>query len=792
MLVSQDWLHDWVKTDLEPQQLADSLSLAGLEVGGIQEFHPLSPKIVVGEILAAESHPRAEKLRICSVAVGRTRALKIVCGAPNARVGLKSPVALIGAELPGGIRITKTRIRDIVSSGMLCSSAELGLGDDAAGILELDADATTGESLNQYLKLEDRVLDIDLTPNRGDCLCISGISREVATLHGAQRKVPRLKAVQALSRSRLPIDIEAPEDCPRYVGRVIQGIDISAKTPDWIRERLRKSGLRGISLAVDITNYVMLELGQPMHAFDLDRIQRGIVVRHAREGEEMDLLDGSHAKIESGTLLIADHKGPVALAGIMGGADTAISDQTRNILLESACFRPGAIAGRARTLGMQTDASHRFERGVDPQLQIIAIHRATELLIAAAGGTPGPVLDECSKTHLPKRHEITLRRERLSLMLGITVSDRKVEKILTLLGMSVRALRKGWRVKPPSHRSDIEGEHDLIEEVARIFGYDNIPEVSPRAEPGRGLRHESLLPQHRFKAFLVDHDYREVITYSFVDPKLQRMLEPKLSGITLKNPIASNMAVMRNSLWPGLITAFGENYRRQQRRIRLFETGHVFLTKKAMRKESARIGGIVSGPLARNDWSGNSRYYDFYDIKADVEGLLTLGGCREKFSFVAANHPALHPGQTARIKRGSASIGWLGALHPGLQREMEIDQPVFLFELELESLAESRVPSFAAVSKFPATTRDLSIVIENGVDAGQLQSVIQKSAGKLLMDLELFDIYQGKGVPAGHKSLSYTLTLQDSSSNLTDAEIEEAISRILTAIENRVGGKLRS
>ncbi|MFT5115620.1 MAG: phenylalanyl-tRNA synthetase beta chain [Parasphingorhabdus sp.] len=792
MLVSELWLREWVRPDIDTQTLSQSLTLAGLEVGGIESTAIVSPKIVVGKIRSIESHPKADKLRICTMDVGRSRALKIVCGAPNARENLVTAVALIGAELPGGLKISKTTIRDVVSSGMLCSSSELGLDEDSAGIMELDSTASLGVSLNEHLLLEDTVLDVDLTPNRSDCLCVSGIAREISVLHNTRFFPPKLKVTKPGSKTGLPIEIKIPEDCPRFVGRAITGIDLNAKTPDWIKQKIRKSGSRPISLAVDITNYVMLELGQPMHAFDLDKLDQGIIVRHSHPGEELDLLDGSHIKIAPGTLLITDHSGPVALAGIMGGASTAISGDTTNIFLEAACFRPGAIAGRARALGMHTDASHRFERGVDPVLQESAIQRATDLLISVAGGIPGPVLTKVSSKDLPKSVDIFLRRERLDLMLGISVADRRVEKILTKLGMSVRKLRKGWRVRPPTHRYDISGEHDLIEEVARIFGYDNIPEVAPNSATGARSGYENTLPEDRLKSYLVDRDYREAITYSFIDPELQKQIDPENKPILLRNPIAANMSVMRTSLWPGLLTALDSNIRRQQRRVRLFESGHVFLTNKGKRQEPSKIAAITYGVASRQTWQNDSRLVDFFDLKGDLEGLIGLTGCTNEFKFVAGNHPALHPGQCSQIKRQNRIVGWIGALHPKLQNDLEMDQPVYLFEMELDGLKQSRVPEYTAVSKFPTTTRDLSILVDEEIRAGELHQTILTAGGKRLINLELFDVYRGKGVEKGKKSLSYTLTLQDSSRNLTDVEIEEATDKIMLVVGKKLNGKLRT
>ena len=791
MLVTKSWLESWVRLPANLDDAVERLTLAGLEVGGVETMAAVSPKVVIGEIVSIEPHPRSDKLGICAVNVGRHRNLSIVCGAPNAREGLKTAVALIGAELPGGIKISKTRIRDIVSSGMMCSSAELGLDDDREGIMELDDSVPNGMLLNEHLELPDKVIDIDLTPNRGDCLSVAGVARELSVLFGVPLGGPKLKPVRGAGRARFPVTVKVAEDCPRYAGRVIEGIDVNARTPDWIRERLRKVGLRPISLAVDITNYVMMEIGQPMHAFDLDRLSRGIVVRHSRKGEEIDLLDGSHVAIPAGTLLIADQRGPVALAGIMGGANSAISDGTRNILLEAACFRSGAIASRARQLGMQTDASYRFERGVDPELQVVAIHRATELLLSAAGGRAGPIVDECDRRLLPGKSEITLRRERLRTMLGTTIPDSDVERVLSRLGMKVRDLRTGWRVTAPSRRYDIEGEHDLVEEVARVIGYDNIPAMPPVLAPVEGIHDESRLDATRLKHALVDRDFREIITYSFVDPELQARVEPDRRVIPLKNPIASNMAVMRTSLWPGLLQSVVANYRRQQRRLRLFEAGHVFLVDGGGTRESMRIGGALTGPWRRDDWS-ESRDVDYFDMKGDVESLLALGGEFDSYTVVTGKHAALHPGQAARVTRSGKTVGYMGRIHPRLQRQLEIERPVYLFELDVDMLIRSRVPGYRQISRFPATTRDLSIVIADEVPEARLRDTIRVAGGKLLVELELFDIYQGKGIPEGHRSLAYSLTFQDSSRNLTDSEIEEATARIVSTVGKKLGGELRA
>lgn len=801
MLISEKWLNEWVRPGVSGEALGEMLTLAGLEMGGMERVEPLSDKIVVGEIVEATSHPKANKLKVCRVNVGRDRPVKIVCGAPNAREGLKSPVALPGAVLPGGARIRRTEIRGEASQGMLCSAMELGLEEASDTIMELDANAKVGTLISDHLGLDDCVIDIDLTPNRGDCLSIRGVARETAAIARKALKETPIPPVPAETDSTFPISLEATEDCPRYVGRVIEGVDVAAPTPDWMKERLRRCGLRSISIVVDITNYVMLELGQPMHAFDHERLNTGIVVRQARRGEKLKLLDGSQVKLEAGTLLICDGPKPVALAGIMGGEDSAIGDDTRDILFESAFFRPGAIAGRARTLGMQTDASHRFERGVDPEGQEAAVERATALLVKIAGGRPGPVMNVVDKPNLPKRPMVTLRRRQLDRMLGfsmvdkvrgVAITDKKVTGILTRLGMKVTETASGWRAKPPSFRFDISGEHDLIEEVARVVGYDAVPVAQPHAKATRGLDIEERLPVTRVEQLLVNRDYREVITYSFVEEALQSRINPETEAIALTNPIAANMSVMRTSLWSGLLTALSGNYRRQHRRIRLFETGHVFLKKGRKRTETLRVGGIVSGPRNRAKWDSDNENVDFFDIKGDVESLLSLSGALGGCRFVAEAHPALHPGQSAAVMRGKQQVGYLGRLHPDLQRHLDVDQSVYLFELDLDPLLDAKLPQYQQISRFPTVRRDLSIVVGEETTAREVEETLAKAGGELLKKIELFDVYRGKGVEKNRKSLAYGLTLQANSRNLTDSEIDEIIHEILKSLKKALGGELRA
>jgi phenylalanyl-tRNA synthetase beta chain len=792
MLISEKWLRQWSSPKLDTEELSEILTMAGLEVAGISDAAPrLGSKLVVGEVIECERHPHSSKLQICRVNVGRKRPLKVICGAPNVSIGVKTAVALIGARLPNGIKIEKTRIRDMVSSGMLCSSAELGLDDDSAGIMELDKSAVAGVALTDYLELDDRVIELDLTPNRGDCLSIAGVAREVSALTGAGLKTPKFKTVKEESKQRIPIRLEARKDCPLYIGRIIEDIDPGAKTPDWIKERLRRSGLRPISPVVDVTNYVMLELGQPMHAFDLDNLQGGIVVRHATKGEKLRLLDGSEIDLTEGSLLICDQERPIALAGIMGGEGSGISETTTTLLLESAWFRPGAIAGRARYYGMQTDASHRFERGVDPALQARAIHRATSLMLSIVGGRPGPLLEGQDKRYLPKRDRITLRYNRVEQVIGIKIPEKKVDLLLRRLEMHVRRLRRGWDVIPPSWRFDISGEHDLVEEVARLYGYNEVPDASPRAKMVAKMAPEKRVNERLIRQTIINLGYHEAITYSFVDDKLQKLLQPEAEVVKLANPIASGMSVMRVSLWSGLLQAMMTNYNRQHRRIRLFEIGHTFTKVRNKYKEVRHFSALITGDLTPEQWGSTPKGVDFFDLKGDVEHLLGLTGRVDQFSFLPAKDPALHPGQCAEVYRGKEKVGILGQLHPDLQKSIGVDQPVFLFELKLDPLQRGVLPKYHTVSRFPATRRDLALVVNEEVSASRVVEEIRRVAGQTLSQLQLFDVYRGEGIEKYEKSIAVGLTLRSGSRTLDDSEVDAIVASVVKRLASEFGAKLR-
>ncbi|MFC1665028.1 phenylalanine--tRNA ligase subunit beta, partial [Pseudomonadota bacterium] len=605
-------------------------------------------------------------------------------------------------------------------------------------------------------------------------------------------KAVKVPSVKALNKTQLPIRLDAKTDCPRYLGRVIEGVNPLAKTPDWILEHLRRSGLRGVSAVVDVTNFVMLELGQPMHAFDFDTLEKGIIVRQSKKGEQLKLLDGSEIELVSGSLVIADHKRPVALAGIMGGEDTAIGDSTKNILLESAFFRPNAIAGRARGYGLHTDSSHRFERGVDPTFQKQAMERATGLLLKIVGGQPGPVVEVVSKKDLPNTKSIKFRYQQIERVLGIKIPKQKVQTILDRLGMGVRSNRQGWTVSPPTYRFDVEKEHDLIEEVGRVYGYDDIPDRSPKVTAATEIRSEQKIEEARLRAGLIDRDYYEVITYSFVDDKLQSLFHPGLSSVKLINPIAANMSSMRLSLWPGLIQALINNFNRQHRRIRLFEMGHNFQPSRVGSTETQKLAGVITGEALAKQWAVDSREVDFFDIKGDLEALLTLTGRREQFKFRVAEHPALHPGQTAEIVCDKENVGIFGQLHPDLQAQLDIEQSVYLFELSLNTLLSGRIPAYKPFSKYPATRRDLSVLVDRKIPAQKILDVVSKVGGKSLVKLELFDEYRGETIDSLRKSLAFGLTLQATSRTLKEGEVEQILARILETLKSQFGAELRN
>jgi phenylalanyl-tRNA synthetase beta chain len=792
MKFSELWLREWVNPSVSTDELAKILTMAGLEMESIEPVAGDFDKVVVGQVKTIEPHPDADKLNVCSVDVGSKKQLQIVCGASNVRVEMKVPVALVGASLPG-ITIKKAKLRGVESSGMLCAAKELAIGDGVDGLMELAADAPIGKDIREYFWLDDQSIELGITPNRGDCLSIIGIAREVGTLCSTEVTPDKADEINVTSKTQIPVKVEVPEDCPRYLCRVLEGINPSAKTPMWIQEALRRSGLRSISPVVDITNFVLLELGQPMHAFDQEKLSGGIRVRRASKNEPLTLLDGQEINLKKGTMVIADESQPVALAGIMGGADSAVSDSTTSILLESAFFNPLSIAGRARIYGLHTDSSHRFERGVDPELQRRAIDRATGLLIKAVGGKAGPIVEVVNEDRLPERKRVTLRSSRIKRVLGQEIPSDEVENILNRLELAVEPIKDGWAVTAPSFRFDIEIEEDLIEEVARVYGYDKLPTTLPDSGSHMQASSESHVATARLQDILVSRGYHEAITYSFIDPEHQQLFSPGEAPITLTNPISADMSVMRTSHWPGLAQAVSRNLNRQQNTVKFFESGLKFLGQGADIKQERFISGMVTGSLLPEQWGEKSRYVDFFDLKGDVEALLATIADSGTFSFEEEEHEALQPGQTAGIYDAKGQkVGVMGALHPLVESKLGIDQRVYVFEIELKCFENARIPHFEVLSKYPEIRRDIALVMDEDITINQLEKVVQEAASELLTNFQLFDVYQGKGIDSGRKSVAFGLTFQDQSRTLEEADVEGAMAPILSAFEHKLGATLRS
>ncbi len=791
MKFSEQWLRELVQPELDAQGLADQLSLAGLEVDEVESVAGEFAGVVVGEILSAEQHPDADKLQVCQVSDGKDQ-FQVVCGASNARAGLKTAFATVGAKLPGDFKIKKAKLRGVESFGMLCAEDELGLSDDHGGIMELSADAPVGQDVRVYLNLDDKIIDVDLTPNRGDCLGMVGMAREVGVLNKLPVAEIECPAVPASIDDQISIELQASAACPRYLGRVIRNININAETPRWMVERLERSGVRSIDPVVDVTNYVLLELGQPMHAFDLSKLEGGVRVRMAQQDEALTLLDGSEIKLNSDTLVIADHAKAVAMAGIMGGGNSEVSEETKDIMLECAYFDPIAIAGRARNYGLHTDASHRYERGVDWQLQARAVERATQLLVDIVGGEVGPVVEAVSEVDLPKPISLILRHQRVTEVLALELPAEEIEEILTRLGMQLtKQAGDSWSVAVPSYRFDMQLEVDLIEEIARVYGYNNLPSHTPRAELPIPAIKESKLTQAVVRRHLVSRGYQEAVTYSFIEAGLAKQFDELHEAVALANPISAEMAVMRTSIWPGLCKAVQYNQARQQARVRLFEIGQTFIGEGGQLKQDNMIAGVITGNRQPESWMGKSDKLDFFDIKGDLESLLGLGGAAEQFSFVADRHSALHPGQTARIERNGQSVGWIGALHPSIQKSLDLSGSVYLFELRLDAVVEGRLPRFAGMSKFPESRRDLAMVIDQAVSYSQVRTLAQSSAGEYLKKIGLFDVYTGQGIEPGRKSLAIGLTYQHPSRTLTEEEINASVDAVVKTLTAELGASLR-
>ncbi len=790
MKFSENWLRSLAHTKAERADLLHRLTMAGLEVEGVEVLGEGLDGVVIGEIIEAEQHPNADKLRVCKVSIGQGEPLQIVCGAPNARVGLKAPLATIGSKLPGGVDIRKAKLRDVESFGMLCSTRELQLSDDHGGLMELPADAPVGQSLAAWLGLPDACIEIKLTPNRPDCLSLRGLAAEVTALYGLTPNDGARIQVDARSTTTRELRLDAPADCPRYLGRAIEGIDPAAPTPLWLKERLRRSGLRSISAVVDATNYVMLELGQPMHAFDLDALTGGIVVRRAAAGEALKLLDEREVMLDPGFLVIADEKKALAVAGVMGGFDSRVTDASRNLFLESAHFAPSAIQGRARKLGLHTDASHRFERGVDPELPRQAIERLTQLIVDIAGGTPGPVVEAKSDAHLPTRAPVRLRAARLARVTGLMLPAAEVEQILHALGFAVRKIEGGWEVVPPSQRFDIDIEEDLIEEVVRVHGYDRVPTAVPRGEIALRLPPEALVPAAAMRAALVARDYRECLHFSFVSADWLKQWGLDEGGVALANPLSADLGVMRTSLLPGLVEALRRNQARQLDRVRLFELGKAFRAGDPP-IETPRVALVATGSAAAEQWGAVVRAIDFFDVKGDLAQLFALTGAPAAFSLRPVRLPYLHAGRSAEVLRDGRVIGVVGCVDPKLAADLGVTGDVYLAELELAALAERALPRAVEQSRYPSIRRDIAIVVEKSIEFARLEGIVRETLGLLLRDFVLFDEFAGKGLPENTRSLAMGLILQDASRTLADVDADSAVQSVLTALERETGARLR-
>lgn len=790
MRVSVKWLNDWLDAVPPPRELASRLTMAGLEIEAVEPAAPALAGVVVGEILEHAKHPNADTLSVCTVSAGR-ESLQIVCGAPNARAGMKAPLATIGATLPGGMEIRRAKLRGVESLGMLCSARELGLSDEADGLMELPAELPTGVALIEALDLDDTILEVNLTPNRGDCMSMAGIAREAAVLSGTSITGPSLRPVAAESSETFPVELTAGAGCPRFAARVIRGVRLDATTPVWLRERLRRAGLRPISPIVDVTNYVMLELGQPMHAYDLREVDGAIIVRPARAGETLRLLDGRDVTLDPSVLVIADRAKVLGLAGIMGGEHSGVRDDTTDVLFEVAYFRPDAIAGRGRRYGLVTDASQRFERGVDPTLQERAIERATELLLACAGGLPGPVTVTELAGEVSRHRPVGFRPARARSVIGADVADAAMKEIFERLGMRVESDGETWQVTPPPWRFDVAIEVDLVEEVARVYGFDRIPETDPATPLAIPALSESRVSAETAADLLVQRGYFEAITYSFVDPGIQAVLAPGVPTLEIANPISADLSQMRVSLWPGLVRALLENQRRQQSRVRLFEIGRRFDVDGGRLSEVPVIAGLAAGAALPEQWGAAGTAVDYFDVRSDIEALLRATGDADTFSFQAATHPALHPGQSARIYRDGRAIGWVGRLHPEVERKLGLTYSGVIFEIETDSGLAAAVPRYREISRFPSVRRDLAVLVKESVTVQQLLETTRRSAGPLLTDLVAFDIYRGRGIDEGFKSVAIGLNLQDVSRTLTDEDTDAVVARVVADLGREHSAAIR-
>ena len=794
MKFSESWLRTLVDPKLTSEQLSHLLTMAGLEVEELDPVAPAFDHVVVAQVLEVVKHPDADRLNVCRVDTGNGTPSTIVCGAPNVAVGLKVPCALPGAKLPGDFTIKIAKVRGIESSGMLCSAKELGIAEEASGLLILPADAPVGQSIRQYLDLDDNRFELKLTPNRADCLSLLGIARELGAITGAVTSLPVAPEVLATIVDQRAVVLDAPEACPLYCGRVIKGVNAKAPTPEWMKRRLERSGIRAISALVDVTNYVMLEFGQPLHAFDNTKLDGVVHARLAKSEEKLLLLNEQTITVDPDVLMIADDVKPLAMAGIMGGEETGITLETRDLFLESAFFAPQAIAGRARRYGFGSDASHRFERGVDFGGTRHAIERATQLILDICGGQAGPVVE--AKADLPARNPVRLRTARAEKVLGLPLGAERIAGLFTGLALSFERQGEDFLVTPPSWRFDMEIEEDLIEEIARLYGYDNIPAPAPRGRLKMQAQPEAQRPAYRIRQMLADRGYQEVVNFAFVEEGWEADFAATTQAaelIRLANPIASQMAVMRSTLIGGLIANLVTNLRRKQTRVRLFEVGRTFhrdalgVPVKGFR-QPWKLAGLAHGGALPESWGSGGRKVDFYDLKGDLEALLAPA----VLSFEKLAHPALHPGRAARVLLEGVDIGCLGELHPEWTQKYDLPQPPVLFELDFSALKHACVPAFAEVSKFQPVIRDLAVVVDQNLPLQTLLDTLKSGQSSLVKDVQLFDLYAGKGVPENKKSLAFRIVMQDTQRTLLDSEVDAAMQQLVSCLEQAFGAQLRA
>lgn len=792
MKLSKLWLHEWVNFSLTEHELADQLTMAGLEVDAVNPVCGAFIKVVVAKVISTKPHPDADKLTLCEVTINSGELLQIVCGAENVRAGLKVALAMIGAELPGGFKIKESKLRGQLSQGMLCSVSELGMAEHSSGIMELDSDAPIGMDLREYLMLDDQVIDIDLTPNRADCFSVLGIAREVAVLNKSSLLERPVIKITPNNDEIIPVHVQNPEACPRYCGRIIRNINIHASTPLWMSERLRRSGIRLVHPVVDIMNYVMLELGQPMHAFDLAAVKDEITVRFSNDKEQIELLDGQNLTLNDKILVIADREKPLAMAGVMGGATSAVQETTQNVFLESAFFDPIIIAGIARKFSLFSDSSQRFERGVDPNLQIDALERATALILEIVGGESGAIIEVKDPHHLPAPISFTFDADQVKKLTGLTISYKEISDLLQGIGVTISNQNNNFfSVKIPSHRFDIQQEVDLVEEVIRLYGYDNL-----KAESMNALIHAGTICANEEKTSFLglwfsNKGYHETISYSFVDPELQEAIYPNKNSMQLVNPISSELSQMRLGMWPGLIASMIYNVHRQQNLIKLFEIGIIFDVKEQQVTERTCIAGLLMGEQGSANWSESPRLFDFFDLKGDLQSLFSTLKLSD-VQFISAEHEALHPGQSAQIQINGLCAGWIGALHPRLTDALDLQHDVLLFELNLDMLTAHDQPRYKTISKYPQIRRDLSFLVDKDTSVEQIERSIRNTVHQnWLKAFDVFDLYTGQGIPEGKKSLAISLILQDDERTLMDVEINLLINAIIKTLENEFSIILR-